>query len=1484
MHKKSIKLAALLLSFLMVILMIPTTGLTVEAAANPKLAKKSVSIVIGGTSKIKVKNAPKGAKITYKSTKKSIATVSKQGKVKGIKSGTTKITVSVKKNSKTTKLTYKVTVKKPKLSKDKLSLVSGKTAKLSIKNKPKKAKYTWQSSKPKVATVNKNGKVVAKTKGTANIKVKVKTAKKTYSLSCKVTVKAKTNFPEEQTCTVTFNSNGGSTVASQTVKKNALAKQPAAPTRNGYTFDGWYTAATGGQKFSFNTAITGNITLYAHWTRTSTVIYYEVTFVSNGVSDAENMPSAQTVKSGECAIVPSPPTRSGYTFEGWYMNEELTHEYDFNNTVTSNITLYAKWTPVNPSPIDPDTQCQVTFVLNDGSDGIYEIQTVNVNGIVREPSAPIREHYRFTGWYTEAETAAEYNFDSPVISDFILYAGWGNPDGNSEGIYGVSSGGGTEPSISGIERSADGVVYVTLNTPEPSTVVVEFLDETEFWDASEGMETDLTAIQGIAAQTPNYCEMESVSIPLEDVSDLLPQYYALRARLYGQNGDELCDPYYSIRYTSIYEKFDNLTIQNRIDEYGTDRIIAFDTEESDSNYGVFAEDVKIIETENSTNILTVAYEFPEDSMFPATTYSFANPSAEVSALQKEDKIYALDKDGYPQLLKVGTIRITDDGSVVITPDENVILSDFYAVLNVDMDGAKANVQVQDGIQPQLEIIDVNQTFSKAINHSINWQPLKNIEDKGNVTGDWLTFTGSVGGKATLSIKLAWDAKLFKKDYFEASASVKVEATLKASINATGGPSWDVTDKVNAEWRAGKVSVPTNVPGLTLFLETSVPVDLKFSGTGTLSATATLQGGFSFNTTSGFHPTGKAELKSEVNFTAQAELKAGPKVAIGVAFLEKIVKADASVQAGLKATVSGSAGAQITTGDSKHGCPLCLKGDIKWFKNAKVSLSYDITKKVSAKHEKTIYEAETALGIGKVYLSLIHDGAESVFVDKNGNPQTRPVFGWGDCPNQVWRTVFKAEDSRGNDIAIALDINRQDGRIRKSGTTSFHEFLNNGIYTASGEIDGLTVRKSFTVNGAKQTVILTPTSTDRSLSGIISDANTSDAIEEADVVAKQDDMIIASTKSSADGTYTLNLPEGNYVIEVSKTDYVTNTIHVTILNDREAYQNVELTYGETGKGGFSGRIVDASSGEPVEGVQLKVRSGWNASSDSRVVLDLETNTNGEYKYEKPILFGHVVGLAAGGYTVTASKEGYNTKSFNITVLPNVQNNLQPEEPLSRHIQVESGSYRIVLTWGANPRDLDSHIVGQLNSGDNFHVYFAHKSQLDGSNMVCNLDRDDTEGNGTETIILNPQNDQPYYYYIYKYAGSSDIAHSGAHIDIYDSNGLIDSFNAPTNQGSGKYWNIFAIVDGQLIIQNTITDSANVSYAGISNASAFVFDELEQSNLELEDNSPKNIENSDIRESNEIDEAISSDILQENNDSDVSLETVNPNLLNDDVNRR
>lgn len=243
MRKKSKRLTALLLSLLMVISLLPTTGLTVEAAAKPKLAKKSVSIVVGGKAKIKVKNAPKKAKITYKSAKKNIATVSKKGTVKGIKSGTTKITVSIKKNSKTTKLIYKVTVKKPKLSKSKLSLVSGKTAKLSVKNRPKKAKYTWKSSNPRIVTVNKTGKVTAKAKGTAIIRVKVKTTKKTYSLSCKVTVKAKpgsSNDINQPKYKIDFQSSyGGEVKASSGEYVAGTIINIEATPYDGWMFSGW---------------------------------------------------------------------------------------------------------------------------------------------------------------------------------------------------------------------------------------------------------------------------------------------------------------------------------------------------------------------------------------------------------------------------------------------------------------------------------------------------------------------------------------------------------------------------------------------------------------------------------------------------------------------------------------------------------------------------------------------------------------------------------------------------------------------------------------------------------------------------------------------------------------------------------------------------------------------------------------------------------------------------------------------------------------------------------------------------------------------------------------------------------------------------------------------------------------------------------------------------------------------------------------------
>ena len=74
---------------------------------------------------------------------------------------------------------------------------------------------------------------------------------------------------------------------------------------------------------------------------------YTVTFVTNGKCTA---PAAQTVSSGSKATKPADPVADGYTFGGWYKDSACTNSYNFNMVVTSNITLYAKWTAASSTP------------------------------------------------------------------------------------------------------------------------------------------------------------------------------------------------------------------------------------------------------------------------------------------------------------------------------------------------------------------------------------------------------------------------------------------------------------------------------------------------------------------------------------------------------------------------------------------------------------------------------------------------------------------------------------------------------------------------------------------------------------------------------------------------------------------------------------------------------------------------------------------------------------------------------------------------------------------------------------------------------------------------------------------------------------------------------------------------------------------------------------------------------------------------------
>lgn len=137
---------------------------------------------------------------------------------------------------------------------------------------------------------------------------------------------------------VTFDSQGGSAVSSQIVEQGGLVLEPTAPTRAGYTFDGWYKEPECTNPWDFDSdTLTADVTLYAKWTTNA----YMVTFNSQGGSAV----SSQMVEQGGLISKPKNPTQEGYTFEGWYKESSCINTWNFtNDTVTSNITLYAKWT------------------------------------------------------------------------------------------------------------------------------------------------------------------------------------------------------------------------------------------------------------------------------------------------------------------------------------------------------------------------------------------------------------------------------------------------------------------------------------------------------------------------------------------------------------------------------------------------------------------------------------------------------------------------------------------------------------------------------------------------------------------------------------------------------------------------------------------------------------------------------------------------------------------------------------------------------------------------------------------------------------------------------------------------------------------------------------------------------------------------------------------------------------------------------------
>ena len=196
--------------------------------------------------------------------------------------------------------------------------------------------------------------------------------------------------------TVSFNSNGGSAVSSQTINEGDLATEPSTPTKANSVFRGWYSDSELTEAYVFTTPVNSTFTLYAKWETSYTVTFHV---------DGAVAPDTQEVGEGEKATRPTDPTKTGYRFDDWYTEETFENVYNFSAVVDDNLDLYGKWIET----------CVVTLVDTISHSTIDTI-TVDKGTKATEPADPVHEHYIFDGWYANEECTVAFDFDTEVIS------------------------------------------------------------------------------------------------------------------------------------------------------------------------------------------------------------------------------------------------------------------------------------------------------------------------------------------------------------------------------------------------------------------------------------------------------------------------------------------------------------------------------------------------------------------------------------------------------------------------------------------------------------------------------------------------------------------------------------------------------------------------------------------------------------------------------------------------------------------------------------------------------------------------------------------------------------------------------------------------------------------------------------------------------------------------------------------------------------
>ncbi len=212
---------------------------------------------------------------------------------------------------------------------------------------------------------------------------------------------------------VSFESNGGTSVEPQTIEYGDKIIEPDIPAKDNYTFAGWFREESFANEWNFGEdVIENNTTLYAKWNANDYKIMYHL---GDGQNSDKN-PESYVYGIGVNSFYD--PTKTGYTFKGWFEDSEFkTQITSIASDRSGDIDIYAKW-EIN--------SYYVRFETYSGSHVSYQI--LDYDALVAKPKDPTLSGYTFGGWYSSEELIDEnkWDFDSDKVPDhdITIYANW----------------------------------------------------------------------------------------------------------------------------------------------------------------------------------------------------------------------------------------------------------------------------------------------------------------------------------------------------------------------------------------------------------------------------------------------------------------------------------------------------------------------------------------------------------------------------------------------------------------------------------------------------------------------------------------------------------------------------------------------------------------------------------------------------------------------------------------------------------------------------------------------------------------------------------------------------------------------------------------------------------------------------------------------------------------------------------------------------